>query len=547
MKQYYKDIINTEDKIIQENHKKLDEKIKKEGLPQLIPLKNSNSDKLISANRQNTDFYYHANYIYEIKENYIVQDKKKIIFSDDYIIDKFNDVHRDFNIVNNEKVIHKAKYKYEEIISAMKLDEKVFIINRVECDAIIGLYYSNDGINFHEFKTVDNNNELKEAISKDIQFIFTFYNIELEHNLKPSYNISNLENLFEFCTRTALIIEDDDYDNVGNMRYKIISQQGSPPCIFQSNDLITWHNCIDDEKGKIIKIQDINKNYNNLPDFNHKYIGFTVKSIQSYWEKCIKSVGPLGWEERGDCHMPLVKSLKNKNEYIICLRRPFEIKYSQGGPQRRLRFLKNSNFKENPTSGWYFVDNLDLFLNPQPYEMRISLIDEIYYGVVNRFANIYYPYLSTSRDGIYYDVRYFLDIPIRSIDKNNKYIKGYNLVNIKNKNFFYFSKSNLNDCIYSKGSPTHLPIYASEIDLDRTFYIRNNEEKVGFIKTKNLILKSDNIKIIFEKISEDIILNYKVYKDNGEEITNNLSNSLNDECYLEIVFMNIKLYGFEFI
>ena len=42
-------------------------------------------------------------------------------FSDDYIIDKFNDVHRNFNIVNNEKVIHKAKYKYEEIESRIKL------------------------------------------------------------------------------------------------------------------------------------------------------------------------------------------------------------------------------------------------------------------------------------------------------------------------------------------------------------------------------------------------------------------------------------------
>ena len=100
------------------------------------------------ANKQNTDYYYQANYIYEIKDNYVVQSKNKIIFSDDFVIDKFNNVHRDFNIVDNEIIALKANYKYEKFVSATKLDGKVFLLNALECEALVGLYYSNDGINF---------------------------------------------------------------------------------------------------------------------------------------------------------------------------------------------------------------------------------------------------------------------------------------------------------------------------------------------------------------------------------------------------------------
>lgn len=544
----YNKIKNEEEEFVFNKHKKLDERINKEGLPKLIPLKDSYTDNLLLANRNNTDFYYQANYIYEIKKNYIVQDKKKIIFSDDYVIDKFKDIHRNFNIVSNEKIVQELNdYKYEELITATKLDNKVFFINRIHCDTMLGLYYSEDGINFSKFNVLEKNEELLNMVSKNIPFIWGYFNTTLEPlNIKENYNVSHLSNLIEITSQAPLIIEVDDYDNINNMRYKMLSQQGAPLCIYQSPDLIKWYKCIDDE-GKIFRIQDVIKNYNKFPNFSHKSLPFSTKEFNQHWSE-IHPVGPLIHKERGDCNISFVKSIKNPNEYIITLRRPFEVRFNKGGPQRRIRFLKNSNFKENPITGWHFVDNLDLFLNPQPYEIRISLIDDIYFGVVNQFGKIYYPYLSTSRDGIYYDIRYFLDIPIRTIDNNNKFIRAYNLININNKNFFYFMKSNVDDAVYLSGSPTNLPIYASEIDLDRTFYITNNENKIGFIKTKNFILKSDNIKIIFDKISdEEIILNYKVYKNNGEEITNNLSNSLNDECYLEIVFMNIKLYGFEFI
>ncbi len=557
-------ILNKQENEIYEKKKEKILKWYNDNLPLklLIPLKEGKGDHNIFKLTKTKDYIYHLNYIKRIKFHNDIIDSSLILFVDDYAIDKFSNVYRDFEVVNKDPVITLRTDQKNDgpdlyVLNTFVIKQpipKLMLYYWFNGKCLISVYESTDGINFIKSNILKDHPDLKKSISKPFNVIWEFnraitypcsYPYNNDETILKKIDLSKHKNIFPLCGHSISIIYDELACN-DNQKYKCVTcspnQQAS---IAMSNDLIHWIPCLDDTNFKTVLplniIIDIFKNYDFNINFN-KYHDF------------INTIDPLKRNSVGDTDIQIIKNINKKNSYFVYTRRWYDTYFINGGPKRALRIIRNDDFNNSPTNGWKYEEELELDSisrnSFQIYRIHSTLINNIYYGLMGLYKDnsTLFPYITPSRDGIYYDIRYLQEENAQSfitVKNDTIYIRNTDITEINGKYFIYFNTSTKSDVMCD--NEKHKPLLSHQINPEKIFYLTNTKNKIAKIFTKKIIIKSQKIEAIYDCLDRDYFIKINIMDENMIDISKQIGNYVNKVGYIEFIFKNIKLFGFKFI